>query len=247
MKSFSISLLLACSMLTSIQNLHADSSQQMTELLKSRLGPQAQVESVSPTAIKGLQQIRFDNRFGYLTEDGRYLIIGDMIDLQTQQNLTEIARRDISREQIEAFPVEQMAVFPATKDRQSVLTIFTDTSCPYCKKIHEEVPQLQQAGIEVRYVPFPRGGARGPGYQTLKQVWCTDSIAKGMDIAKGVISGDLPTSIQCDSARAVDLGYQLGNAVGVSGTPALFTESGRKIEGYVPYRELIPMLLSKGS
>jgi thiol:disulfide interchange protein DsbC len=198
------------------------------------------------TPAEGIYQTRFGNKIAYLTGDGQYVLVGDMIDLKSQVNLTEVARRSIVKEALGKMPVSDMAVYPAQNETKTVLTVFTDTSCPYCKKLHEEVPQLQKAGIEVRYIPFPRGGARGPGYQSLKQVWCSADKAKGMNIAKEVETGDLP-SADCEDAKIVDQGYMLGNVVGVSGTPSLVTESGQKMDGYVPYQQLIPMLLKEGS
>lgn len=216
----------------------------MTDLLKSRLG-QVPVGDPVETPATGVYQTRFGSKVGYLTGNGRYLIIGDMIDLKTQQNLTELARRDVTKGIIDKVGLDNLAVFPSTSgETKKVLNVFTDTSCPYCKKLHQEVPDLQKAGIEVRYFPFPRGGARGPGYQGLKQVWCAKDKAKGMDIAKEVVAGKLPSG-DCAQASFVDKGYQLGNQLGVSGTPALFIENGKKIEGYVPSKQLIPMVLSQ--
>ena len=217
----------------------------VTELLKSRLAGVAIAEA-STTPVDDIYQTRFGNKFAYLTGDGRYIFIGDMIDLETQVNLTEVSRRGIAKDAIDAVDIKDLAVFPATTETKAVLNVFTDTSCPYCKKLHEEVPELQKAGIEVRYLPFPRGGAKGPGYQSLKQVWCGKDKAKAMDIAKDVQNGDLP-SAECEASKMVDRGYELGNQVGVTGTPALFTETGRKFDGYVPYAQLIPMILSEGS
>jgi thiol:disulfide interchange protein DsbC len=214
----------------------------ITDLLKARLGGAA-VEAPSATPAEGIFETRFGSKIAYLTSNGRYVFIGDMIDLESQVNLTEISRRDIAKEAIDEMPVEDLVVFPADNDTRTVLNIFTDTSCPYCKKIHEEIPQLQKAGIEVRYIPFPRGGAKGPGYTTLKQVWCAKDRARAMNIAKEVESGEL-SSPDCAGANIVDKGYTLGNQVGVTGTPALFTQSGKKFDGYVPYKQLIPALLS---
>lgn len=215
----------------------------ITRLLKSRLGG-VEVAEVSATPADGIFQTQFGSKFAYLTGNGRYVFIGDMIDLQEQVNLTELSRRTVAKQAIDKVSVGDLAVFPALNETKTVLNVFTDTSCPYCKKLHEEVPELQKAGIEVRYIPFPRGGARGPGYQVLKQVWCGDDLAKTMDIAKGVEVGDLP-SADCENAKVVDQGYDLGNQVGVTGTPALFTQNGQKFDGYVPYQQLIPMLLNQ--
>ncbi len=218
---------------------------QVTQLLKSRLGG-ADIAAIQETPIEGIFQTHFGSKFAYLSSDGRYVILGDLIDLQTQVNLTDISRRGIAKSAIDEFPLDDLVVYPASGKTQAVLNVFTDSSCPYCRKLHEEVPELQGAGIEVRYFPFPRGGNRGPGYEELKKVWCADVRTESMDIIKGVASGDLP-SADCAKAGIVDKGYDLGNKIGVAGTPALFTQSGFKIEGYVPYAKLIPMLLNSAN
>ena len=102
---------------------------------------------------------------------------------------------------------------------------------------------LQQAGISVHYLPYPRGGNQGPGYQELKQVWCAKDRAAAMNIAKGISAGSLSKG-NCAGATIVDEGYALGNRVGVTGTPALFKSSGEMISGYVPFAQLIPQVLN---
>ena len=236
-------LLLAAGLLSSMTASFAAENADIAKLLKLRLGFSAEVSDPVETPAKGLYQTKFGSKYGYLAGNGRYIIIGDMIDLETQENLTEVARRSINKEVIDKVAVTNLAVYPSSIDQtKAVLNVFTDTSCPYCKKLHEEVPDLQKAGIEVRYFPFPRGGARGPGYSTLKQVWCGKDKAKTMNIAKEVETGILPAA-DCAEAKFVDESYNLGNQVGVAGTPALFTADGQKIEGYVPSAKLIPMLL----
>ncbi|MDJ0881677.1 MAG: DsbC family protein [Gammaproteobacteria bacterium] len=235
----SLMLLLSVSGMVSAES--ASNPDKITDLLKSRLGGVA-VEAPTETPVEGVYQTRFGTKFAYLTGNGRYVFIGDMIDLESQVNLTELSRRGLAKETLKQIPVKDLVVYPAKDETKTVLSIFTDTSCPYCQKLHEEVPELQKAGIEVRYFPFPRGGNRGPGYDALKQVWCGKDRNQTMDIAKKVKSGDLPGS-DCEAASIVDQGYVIGNQVGITGTPALFTESGQKLDGYVPYKQLIPMLL----
>ncbi len=215
----------------------------MTQLLKSRLGGIAVSDPVD-TPAEGIYQTNFGNKIAYLTGNGRFVIIGDMIDLQAQVNLSEVSRRTTTKATLDKVEVSDLAVFPSvTGTTKAVLNVFTDTSCPYCKKLHEEVPDLQKAGIEVRYFPFPRGGTRGPGYQELKQVWCGKDKSLTMNIAKKIETGTLP-SATCAEAKFVDTGYEIGNKLGVTGTPALFTAEGQKIDGYVPSAKLIPMLLN---
>jgi thiol:disulfide interchange protein DsbC len=220
----------------------ASATNKMTALLKQRLGNN-QISDPVLTPVEGLYETQFGANFGYLSKDGRYIIVGNLIDLQSGQNLTNIAKGKAALAAINKFALEDKAVFPAIGEEKAVLNIFTDTSCPYCQKLHAEVPNLQAAGISVHYLPFPRGGSKGPGYATLKQVWCASDRAEAMNIAKGLKQGDLPAG-DCADAELVDKGYALGNRAGVTGTPALYKSNGEIIQGYVPYQQLIPRVLN---
>ena len=214
---------------------------EITRLLKLRLGTN-NISRLVETPVKGVYETQFGDKFAYLIENGRYVFIGEMFDLERAQNLTEISRRVVIKDALAKVAESDMAIFPASETEKAQLTVFTDTSCPYCKKLHEEVGYLQQAGITVRYLPYPRGGERGPGYSTLKQVWCAEDKRTAMDIGKGITEGELPSG-DCEAASFVDRGYEMGNQLGVTGTPALYLENGVAITGYVPYAELIPKVL----
>ncbi len=220
------------------------SNQELLRLLKLRLG----TEDIAPareTRAEGVYQTRFGNKFAYLIDGGRYVFIGDMVDLESSENLTELSRRDFIVEQLASFSEDQMIIFPAEKKELAVLNVFTDTSCGYCQKLHEEVGYLQAAGISVHYLPYPRGGSRGPGYSDLRKVWCAEDQLEAMSIAKRASSGKLSKDSSCVMASAVDQGYELGNRIGVAGTPALYDSKGGMFNGYVPYKQLIPQLLSR--
>ena len=220
-----------------------ESLEEMTRLLKLRLGTD-QVEPATATSVEGVYQTRFGDKFAYLIEGGRYVFIGDMVDLENAHNLTEMSRRELVVEELASFDQKKTIVFPADNQELAVLNVFTDTSCGYCQKLHTEVKYLQEAGISVHYIPYPRGGDRGPGYSDLKKVWCSDDQQAAMSIAKGSKAGALASSDNCESAQYVDEGYVLGNRIGVTGTPALYASDGTKFNGYVPYKQLIPQLIN---
>jgi len=221
----------------------SNSNQDVTELLKLRLGTD-NIAPATETGIEGVFQTQFGDKYAYLIEGGRYVFIGDLVDLKNSQNLTEISRRAIVKDTLATVPVSDSIIYPAQGEEKTVLNVFTDTSCAYCQKLHQEVGYLQQAGISVRYFPFPRGGSRGPGYQDLKSVWCAKDKLEAMSIAKGVVAGELSDG-NCANASRVDKGFELGRKIGITGTPALFSSNGTKFNGYVPYNELIPMLLGE--
>ncbi len=245
MKSFlTLAFGLLFSLSVSLVAANEESPEEMLRLLKLRLGTD-QVQTPVATGVEGVYQTRFGNKFAYLIEGGRYVFIGDMVDLKLALNMTEMSRRDLVVEALAGFTEEKQIVYPAEGEELAVLNVFTDTSCGYCQQLHKEVKYLQQAGISVHYFPYPRGGVRGPGYSDMKKVWCADDKLAAMSIAKQVKAGSLSQSQDCDSASYVDDGYVLGNLIGVNGTPALFTSTGAKFNGYVPYQELIPQLINQ--
>jgi thiol:disulfide interchange protein DsbC len=216
-------------------------TRKMTDLLKLRFASKKVSEPVK-TPVVGIYQARFGINYAYLTEQGRYVFLGNLIDLELGTNLTEMARREIVKSDLELFATEDKAIFPAIGPEKAVVNIFTDTSCSTCKKLFLEVPKLQAAGISVQYLPFPDEGLNSTGYKTLKQVWCAEDKANALTIGKGLEEGILPAG-NCPDANLVDKGYTLGKRVGVIGTPAIFKQNGEQIKGYVHYQKLIPRVL----
>jgi len=211
----------------------------ITSLLKQQLNG-VEIGSPEPTPLANVHQAKVGPDYAYLSSDGRYALIGELIDLKTGTNLTEQSKSRDRIKLIESFEQSQMTVFPAKGKTTGKLTILTDTDCPFCQKLHKELPSLQAAGITVRYIPFPRGGNRGKGYADLKSVWCAEDRRAAMDIAKGVVPGKLGPG-DCAAATAVDQGYKLGIEIGVRGTPAIIMQNGQIIEGYLPAARLIQL------
>ena len=192
------------------------------------------------TPVPGVRQIRLGADTLYITEDGRYAFVGNLLDLKEGRNLTEEVKAGIVREMLDAFGDTNKVIFPAQGKQLAVIDVFTDTSCPYCHKLHTEVPQLQAAGVTVRYLPYPRGGKRGPGYQGLRQVWCADDPLQAMDNANHGLAAKGDAG--CARADQVDQGFSLGEKLGVRGTPTIYLQDGSQVGGYVPAAKLLPML-----
>lgn len=227
--------------LPSLTDVVVAANRPLTKLLRQRIGS-SEIDGVEETDIDDVWQVQIGNRFIYLLDGGKYALTGDLINLEDGLNLTERARRIDVITLLASFDDKELIVFPAAGNTRATLDVFTDTSCPFCQKLHGEIGELQAAGITVRYIPYPRGGSRGPGYETLKSVWCAENRQQAMTDAKNQKTDGLPPG-NCARAAIVDRGYQAGNRIGIGGTPALFTEDGEKIEGYRPHQELISILL----
>lgn len=191
--------------------------------------------------MDGIVVVKVGGDYVYLTEDGRHAFVGSLVDLESGANLTEEGKARERQATLADFPDADPVVYPAQGQERARLTVFTDTSCGYCRKLHQEVPTLQKAGVTVTYIPFPRSGPTGPAYQTMRKVWCSPNRRKAMDIAKGISSGDLKRG-DCKEADAVKAGYELGIRLGVNGTPAIVMPDGELQPGYLPADRLIAAL-----
>jgi thiol:disulfide interchange protein DsbC len=208
-----------------------------------RLVPDLAIEEPEPTAVDGLFEVRVGGSYVYITGDGRHAFTGDLLDLTTGRNLTEARRNGDRLSALDGFPAEALLVLPAMGEERHRIHVFTDSTCPYCQKLHEEVPALRKAGVTVAYIPFPRGGPRGPGYRELQSVWCADDPAAAFDIAAGTDDGELvATNPDCDAARSVDAGFDLGAKLGVQGTPTIVLPSGAALPGYIESAKLLQRL-----
>lgn len=227
--------------LPSLNDIVVANNNSLTKLLRRRIG-NAKIDDVAETSLDDVWQVQIGNQYVYLLDNGKYALMGDLVNLENGRNLTELSRRLGVVEKISEFTDQDLVIFAAKDETKATLNVFTDTSCPYCQKLHSEIDKLQEAGITVRYFPYARGGSRGPGYQHLKSVWCAEDRKQAMTDAKNQLFDELPSG-DCAAAAMIDRGYQAGNQLGIRGTPALIKGNGEKIEGYVPYRELIPQLL----
>lgn len=212
---------------------------QDTEKLKQRLQERLSEISISelrPAPIPGLYEMVFGSRIAYVSADGKYMFTGELIDLDSRSNLTAIRRGGLVLKSVEAMGEANMIVIGPAKAKRT-LTVFTDVDCPYCARLHNEVPKLSQAGVKVRYLLYPRAGKETETYKRAVAVWCAKDRVKAVGVAK---SGGKLEMKTC--GNPVDEHVRLGQEVGVEGTPTVVFDDGRVIPGYAPAAELLALL-----
>ena len=200
------------------------------------LGPDRTPDHVAETPLAGLYEVRFGSLVVYLSGDGRYMLQGDLVDLDTRRNLTDRVRQSVRAEAVGGLGEEGMIVFAPDTVKHTV-TVFTDVDCPYCVKLHRQMAGYNELGIKVRYTAFPRAGIPSPTYDKTVSVWCASDPHTAIGDAK---MGRSVETRSCDNP--VREHYEVGRAVGVTGTPAIVLESGEIVPGYVPPEELAQML-----
>ncbi len=241
-KSFAVlvvSGLLACAavMATRADDAPVDPRVELAAKLPGKVKP----EELSPTPIPGVYELRRGTDIGYVSSDGRYYLSGELIDLDTSANLTESRLKEVRKTILAAVPESEMIVF-GPQSKYSIV-VFTDVDCGYCRKLHNEIAQFNQLGIQVRYMSYPRAGPGSPSWKTAEDIWCASDRKEALTRAK---RGEAVPSHTCRS-NPVAKQFALGNTLGVHGTPGIFTKNGDYLSGYLPPQQMLARLQRLGA
>jgi len=200
-----------------------------------------QPDHVSPSPIEGWYTVRKGAIVGYISADGRYLLQGDLIDLDENINLSDATRNDARLEVLADIEEDDAIVFSPASPKYTV-NVFTDVDCTYCRRLHSQIEEYMALGIEIRYFLYPRNGPASKAWNTSEEVWCSRDRKHALTLAK--LDRSFPTSTDCD-ASMVSEHYVMGQHVGLSGTPAILFEDGELVPGYMPPQQLKARLESK--
>ena len=212
-----------------------------TKALKDKL---VSVFKEAPTSLKespipGVYEAAYGMDVIYVSADGKYFLAGDLYDLTTRKNLTEETLSAARKKAMDAYDKSKTITFKA-KNEKYAISVFTDIDCPYCAKLHTEMPELNKAGVTVHYFMFPRAGIGSSSYKKAVSVWCNDDQNAALTKAKKREQVEEKT---CDNP--VKEQYVLGQKMGVTGTPAIVLDSGELIPGYRPAKSLVALLDAK--
>jgi thiol:disulfide interchange protein DsbC len=230
-----LALLLGFSLGSSIQ---ADEFDAIRKAMAT-LVPGETADNIRPAPVPGLYEVSFGAQIFYVTKDGKYFVHGDVYDTAQHANLTEERRSDARLSALAKVGENSMIIFAPPRPKYTI-TVFTDIDCGYCRKLHSEIDQYLKEGIRVRYLFYPRAGVGSPSYDKAVAVWCATDRSKALTRAKA--GQDAPAK---SCANPVREHMELGERFGVNGTPAIVTESGRLLPGYVPAKRLSQALAAE--
>ena len=201
---------------------------------------QLEIVAIKETPLPQIFEVELNTgELLYSDISGDYLFAGDLYQTTNSglMNLSSKTRQLRTAERIGAIPEDQMIVYSPEDETRATLTVFTDVDCTYCRALHKDVEALVAKGIEVRYLAYPRGGEAAGSYEKMISVWCSQDRHKSLTQAKN--GQNLPAR---DCETPVLEHYELGNQIGISGTPALIFPDGRLIPGYMDVDRLVAML-----
>lgn len=211
--------------------------QQLREAL-AEMAPDLVITSISESVLPGIYELISGAQLYYLSPNGRFMLEGSIVDLQEQVNVSDKRRGMLQLALIDTMPEEQMVVFNnENKNADRWITVFTDTDCGFCQKLHREIDDITQADIRVRYLMFPRAGMDSASSAELQSVWCADDQEAAMTAAK---TGGQVAPATCENP--IQSHVDLARQVELRGTPLIYLDDGTKIPGYRPAAELIRMI-----
>lgn len=199
----------------------------------SLINPKADVRAINEFGMPGVKQVLADTSVIYISDDGRYVFSGLMLDMVEKRNLSDEAQSIARTDMLNSIPKGAVISYEP-KEVKHRITVFTDVTCGYCQMFHRDMQSYLDKGIAVDYVPFPRGGQQSPVFTTMKNVWCSKDKKSALETAYK----DMPiAAAECnDSVAAM---YELGDKLGVQGTPAIYDAYGNHLGGYVSPDQMI--------
>lgn len=166
----------------------------------------------------------------YVSGDGNYFLEGDLLEVKPghlvswREKMLAPMRRDLIRQ----ANVGDMVIFKPEQETKAVIYVFTDIDCGFCRRLHGEVPALNQMGVEVRYLAFPRAGLGSGSSSKLESVWCSDNRQEALTKMK---AGEDVAQKTCDTTAIGDH-MELVRAMGLNATPAIVLADGTLVSGY---------------
>ncbi len=228
------------------QSGNPEAYRELRQALNHSLGVATQgqltVVSVRETPVDGLVEVTLSSGEVLFSDStGRYLFTGDMLMTSEQGfvNVSADTRRQQNAELVANLPSDQLITF-APDDVQATVTVFTDVDCTYCRRLHHDVDEINARGIAIRYIAYPRGGPQSAAWDKMISVWCSDDRHRAITQAKN--GQNLPTR---ECTHPVMEHYELGNRVGISGTPAMVLENGTVVPGYMDVDRLVTLVLGQ--
>jgi thiol:disulfide interchange protein DsbC len=194
-------------------------------------------ENVQATPVPGIFEVLRGSDILYMTRDGQYAFTGDLYQVASRANLTEVHRRDLRRKLIEAVPESRMVVFSPPQPKYTV-TVFTDVDCSFCRALHRQIAEYNRLGVRVRYVFYPRTGPDTASWHKAEQVWCSADRKAALTRAK--LGEQLDSKPCTDTPVAQE--YELGKAIGLEGTPGIVAANGAMLGGYLAPDALVEQL-----
>jgi thiol:disulfide interchange protein DsbC len=216
------------------------SDAEVRQSIESRF-PGTKVTEINKSVLPGMYEVVMDGRQGpmvaYTDDKGHYVLVGDLLDIKTERNLTRERMDKLTEVKFDTLPLKQ-AIKVVKGNGQRRLAVFSDLDCPYCKKLENELAKVDNVTIYTFLYPLPM---HGDAPRKSKLIWCSKDRAAAWK--EYFSSGKVPTG-KGDCDNPIDENLALGAKLHIDGTPALVFANGKRVPGYMEASRLDAMLTS---
>ena len=198
--------------------------------------PQSSIESVIKTPYFGLYEVYIDKDIFYTDEKLSYIILGNIFDGKTLQNLSAERKRKLSAIKFDTLPLD-LAIKIVKGNGKRKVAIFSDPDCPFCHRLEKDMVNVTD--VTIYTFLFPIESLHPGATEKARAIWCsTDRVKAWNDF---MLNRALPeANASCDNP--VDKIVEFGQRKGIRGTPTLIFADGKVIPGAIPTAQLEQIL-----
>lgn len=196
-------------------------------ILKSLFPPQMKVvdaKDLGDIYELVVQQPQGTKRIYYTTKDGAYVLAGSLYN-KDKMNLTQVQMEEINRIDVSTLPLgEALKITKGNGAKE--LIMFDDVDCPFCQRAYSWLKTQNNYTLYIFFYPLnihPQSQAHTVA------ILCSKNPLTALDRA---MSGQDAGNAACSAGtNLLAKERELGNRVGVDGTPLFITASGDRIVG----------------
>ena len=200
------------------------------------INPKVTIDRIDVAPLPGFREVIVGGQVLYVSDDGKYLVQGTVVDMDSKTELTQSSQALSTYRQgllASAKTADRIIFAPPTSKPLYTVSVFTDIECGYCRKLLNEIAEYNKQGIAIEYLAFPRMGLGSKDHRDMVSVWCAADRNQALTRAK---EGKPVQAKECQSP--VEAQFALGQRLGVTGTPAVYAANGTQLGGYLPPKQM---------
>jgi len=207
-------------------------------LITSKLRPGNKIEAVQKMPYGDLYEVALRTPEGpliyYVDSGASVIILGNVIDAKTGQDLTEARQRKLTTFKWESLPFAS-AVTTVRGNGRRKIAVFSDPNCPFCKRFEATLDKIDDITVHIFLYPV----IKPESVPLTKSVWCSGDRAKAWNdlMLRGIRPQAAP-----DCETPVEKLVELGRRLGATSTPTWFLASGERYNGALPLDQVRRLL-----
>jgi thiol:disulfide interchange protein DsbC len=226
-----------CALLVGVAAHAADAvTMRLMQTLSARF-PTIKIDAVEPSPMPGIYQVIAQNQVVYVDASGDHMIVGNMMDTRTKQNLTAQAVDAHESIDFNSLPLDE-AIKIVKGNGARKMAMFADPDCPYCQRLEQDMRATNN--VTIYLFLFPLEQVHPHALADAKAIWCSPDRASAW--TNWMVSHTpIPGGGSCENDPIGKIAA-LARSLRIQATPTIFLQNGRRIGGWIPQPQLQQLL-----